>query len=60
MKIGKRALLIPWLDTITGERGYTWETPSEISLSDDFDTMDQALANRPEGYTCLDDAYRPI
>jgi len=56
----KIALLIPWWKPGTDEEGYVWETPSERKLSGSFETREQALANRPAGYACMDDGWHQI
>jgi hypothetical protein len=55
----KKALLIPFL-TITGREGWQWVSPCEKDLSPEFDTRDEALSNRPEGFLSLDDGWQKI
>jgi len=58
----KIALLIPWVNSTTKESGYVWETPSEKTLSPDYLTLSEALANKPDQniYVCCNDAYQEI
>lgn len=56
----KTALLIPAHDTINNKWFYVWETPSERQLSIEFNTIEEALQNKPENYICRDDAWNLI
>jgi len=57
----KTALLIPYTDK-NSQEGYVWMTPSDIILSQDFETREEVLNNRPdpEIYICRDDGYNKI
>jgi len=51
----KVALLVSYVDN-SKIVGYVWETPSENTLSNDFNTRKEALANMPDSniYVCRD------
>jgi len=51
----KTALLVSYVDN-SQVVGYVWETPSEKTLSKEFSTRSEALANRPDQniYVCRD------
>ena len=53
----RKALLIPF----TGAKeGYVWQNTKEQDISPEYDTKEQALANRPDGYKCLDDGWQEV
>lgn len=56
----KTVLLISAHDTINNKWFYVWETPSERQISIEFNTVAEALQNRPENYICRDDAWNII
>lgn len=56
----KIALLIPAHNTITDKWFYVWETPSERTISKEYDSRQEAINNRPEGYIYKDDGWNNI
>ena len=57
--VAKIALLTFWHNPSTGEQGYSWETPSEQTIST-HNTREKALTNRPAGYKHLNDGWQEI
>lgn len=58
----KVALLIPCINLNTHREFYVWETPSEKTLSKEFDTIEEAIKNKPDSriYIYEDDARELI
>ena len=48
------ALLIPFTGS---KQGYVWQNAKEQDISPEYDTKEEALANRPDGCKCLDDGW---
>ena len=51
------ALLIPFTGS---KQGYVWQNAKEQDISPEYDTRAEALANRPDGYKHLNDAWEEI
>lgn len=46
----KTALLVAWINTKTNEEGYEWQNNKEQTISESFETVAEAMENKPMGY----------
>lgn len=56
----KKAYLIPAYDTLNKIHKWVWEDDKEKDLTQSFESKEEAIKNRPEGYLYLDDGYHEI
>ena len=53
------ALLVPWYNFITNEKGWSWETDSEKIIFEHA-TIKEVLLNKPLGYKYYDNDWSKL